>query len=231
MTYRFRPFLLLSLVVLFASSAAAGPPLLCHPFDIGAAKSLPWGGAAWSAVDPAYDTTRLVDDTMALLTPETPVLVRMETLRRATVYARNDPARGGQILASLRERVGGKDRSGRAYALALFDAGYLIETYKQAAWISANSHEDFWKFKQPNPKEDGYAQITHAIALTGDPAMEFAAAVVATDRRTYGETAYRDHLTRALAASAEGSLVARNVVAHFGEAEVRQLRGAAAKSR
>jgi hypothetical protein len=61
--------------------------------------------------------------------------------------------------------------------------------------------------------------------------MEFAAAVVATDRRTYGETAYRDHLTRALAASAEGSLVARNVVAHFGEAEVRQLRGAAAKSR
>ena len=32
-----------------ARPAFAGPPLLCHPFDIGSAKSLPWSGVSgWS---------------------------------------------------------------------------------------------------------------------------------------------------------------------------------------
>jgi len=231
MTYRFRPLLLLPLVLLFASSAAAGPPLLCHPFDIGAAKSLPWSGPAWTAADPSYDVERLVKDTLSLLTPDTPVLVRMETLRRATVYARNDPARAGRLLAGLRDRIGGTDRGSRQYALALFDAGYLTETYKQASWIASNTREDFRGFAPAASGTDGYAQITHAIAITGDSAMEFAAAVVASDRRTYGETAYREHLVRAIAASQEGSLLARNLVAHFGEEQIRELRTAAQKPR
>lgn len=231
MTYHFRPFLLLSLVLLFASSAAAGPPLICHPFEIGTAKSLPWNGSAWTAIDPKYDVSRLVDDTLSTLTPDTSVLARMETLRRATVYARTDGARAAQLLNRLRERLDGKDRGSREYALALFDVGYLTETYKQAAWISANAHEDFWNFKQPDPKEDGYSQITHAIAMTGDPAMEFAAAVVASDRRTYGQTEYRRHLSRAIASTRDGSLLSRNLVAHFGEAEVRELRSVAEKAR
>lgn len=231
MTYRFRPFVLLSLVLLFASSAAAGPPLLCHPFDIGAARSLPWSGAAWTAVDPGYDAKRLVNDTLSLLTSDAPVLVRMETLRRATVYARNDPARATQLLAGLRDRLAAKNRDGRDYAIALFDVGYLTETYKQASWIAANMHEDFRGFAPGASDADGYAQITHAIAITGDPAMEFAAAVVASDRRAHGETAYKDHLTRAIVASPEDSLLARNLVGHFGEAQVRELRSAAQKSR
>src|SRR5437667_464617 len=71
----------------------AGPPLICHPLDIGGAKSLPWiggdrpSGADWRGVDPNYNLGQLVVDTLALLTPDTPVLVRMETMRRATVYA------------------------------------------------------------------------------------------------------------------------------------------------
>lgn len=231
MTYRFRPFLLMSFVLVFAAPAVAGPPLICHPFDIGAAKSLPWSGAAWTAVDPNYDVKRLVDDTVSLLSPDAPVLVRMETLRRATVYSRNDTAMAARLLTRLRDRLGSVDRSSREYALALFDAGYLTETYKQAAWLSANAHEDFWNFTQPNPKEDGYAQITHAIAMTGDPAMEFAAAVVASDRRSYGESAYREHLTRAVASAPTGSLLAQNLVAHFGDAEIRALRSAAQKAR
>src|SRR5256885_6871456 len=67
--------------------ALAGPPLVCHPFEIGNARSLPWSGAQWRDVDKNYDISRLVEDTLRVLTPETPVLVRMETLRRATVYA------------------------------------------------------------------------------------------------------------------------------------------------
>jgi hypothetical protein len=225
MTYRFRPFLLLSLALLFARSAVAGPPLICRPFDTGGTRSLPWNGPAWSAVDPNYDIKHLVNDTLALLTPQTPVLARMETLRRATVYTRNDATMAEELLAKLRDRLAAIPvGSSREQAVASFDVGYLIETYKQAFWISANAHEGFWTFHQPNPGEDGYAAITHAIAATGDPAMEFAAAVVASDRRTHTERDYRDHLTRAVAAAPQGSLLARNLVAHFGEAEIRDLR-------
>src|SRR5260370_598362 len=46
------------LVVLnLAGSALAGPPLICHPFDIGDAKSLPWTGSAWNlSGNQSYDT-------------------------------------------------------------------------------------------------------------------------------------------------------------------------------
>jgi hypothetical protein len=71
----------------FPTSRAGGPPLLCHPFDINNARSLPWSGSEWRGVDKNYNINRLVDDTLGLLAPETPVMVRMETLRRATVYA------------------------------------------------------------------------------------------------------------------------------------------------
>src|SRR5205085_9746344 len=68
--------------------AQAGPPLICHPFEIANAQSLPWSNPSeWRAVKGDYDLNRLVNDTLALLTPNTPVIVRMETMRRATVYA------------------------------------------------------------------------------------------------------------------------------------------------
>src|SRR5438128_8750374 len=73
-------------LMVFQQAALAGPPLICHPFEIGDAKSLPWAGSAWRAVKVDYNINRLVDDTLALLSPETAPLVRMETLRRATVY-------------------------------------------------------------------------------------------------------------------------------------------------
>jgi len=53
----------------FAHPALAGPPLLCHPFDIGAARSLPMARGGWQAVDPTYDVLRLVADTLAILSP------------------------------------------------------------------------------------------------------------------------------------------------------------------
>jgi hypothetical protein len=231
MRHRFRPLVLLPLMLLFARSAAAGPPLLCHPFDTGGAASLPWSGPGWPDVDPRYDVTHLTDDTLALLTPQAPVLARMETLRRATVYARSNPAAAAQLLARLHQRMDRKDHGSREYALALFDAGYLAETYKQAAWISANSREKAWKFDQLSPGGDGYGQITRAAAMTGDPAMAFAAAVVAKDRRVYGETAYQVHLRHAIAGAPDGSLLSRNLVTQFGDEEIRQLRSVAGSRR
>src|SRR5260370_29447437 len=86
-------------------AALAGPPLICHPFNIGDAKSLPFEGPGWSQVQPGYDTGRLIDDTMALLTPDTPVIVRMETLRRASLYARNDAHLAQALLDRVQSRA------------------------------------------------------------------------------------------------------------------------------
>src|SRR5215467_11140075 len=78
-------------VTCFVTLALAGPPLICHPFDIGNAKSLPFNGAHWNlSGNENYDTRNLVRDTLAILDSGAPVLVRMETLRRATLYAHND---------------------------------------------------------------------------------------------------------------------------------------------
>src|SRR5213593_3464326 len=85
-------------LLVLARPALAGPPLLCFPFEIGAARSLPMGTSGWRATDPRYDVSHLVADTVALLGPETPVIVHMETLRRATIYAATNPAVAEQLL-------------------------------------------------------------------------------------------------------------------------------------
>src|SRR3954468_20071526 len=78
--------------ILLSRPAFAGPPLLCFPFDIGTAHSLPMGKGDWRATDPKYDVSHLVTDTLALLVPSAPLTVRMETIRRATIYASTRPA-------------------------------------------------------------------------------------------------------------------------------------------
>src|SRR5690349_3238185 len=88
--------------LLLALPALAGPPLICHPFDIGGAKSLPWsGGKDWSDADPSYDVAHLSEDTLALLKPGVPVLVRMETMRRAAIYAARQAGLAEDLLARL----------------------------------------------------------------------------------------------------------------------------------
>src|SRR5215813_12064511 len=49
--------------------AQAGPPLLCFPYEIGSAQSLPWGSDPFSK-DKGYDRSHLVDDTVRLLSAE-----------------------------------------------------------------------------------------------------------------------------------------------------------------
>jgi hypothetical protein len=195
-------------------TAQAGPPLICHPYEIGDAQSLPWAGAEWRDVKKDYDLNRLVDDTLTLLQANTPVLVRMETLRRAAIYAIwaqrdhevgyrvKDTKTAEALLARLQERVTASERKGQVDPLALFDAGFFIETWKNAA--DRNSA----------PKLDGYAMTTRASQLrNNDAAMEFAAALMTfTDKALQ-----RAHLQKAVAGAPENSLLARNLVRHFGD--------------
>lgn len=198
-------------------SALAGPPLICHPIEIGKAKSLPWAGSNWREVKRDYDLNRLVADTLALLQPETTVLARMETLRRATIYAVwakvdrevgipvKDSKLADELMAKLMERIRESVRSGKPSSLALFDAGYLAACYKQAGYQSSNA----------SGIPDGYSMTRKGIGVAGsNPEMEFGLALMTQFPE---QPTHREHLRRAIAGAQEGSLLARNLVTHFGK--------------
>ncbi len=212
---------ILGCLMVLESEALAGPPLLCKPFDIGDARSLAWGGPRWRDVKSDYDTNLLVDETYALLNAETPVIVRMETLRRAAVYSvwslvdhevgykPKDTKIANKLLASLIARSRDAKLMGRAKALALFDAGYLAETFKQATAHSSGA--------SLAGDVDGYAMIVKAINLSGrDPEMEFAAAMTTIEPR---RGVHREHLQKAFAGASSNSLLARNLANQFGDKE------------
>jgi hypothetical protein len=174
MISRIRTFVFASMAVaamLIAQPAFAGPPLLCFPFEIGQARTLPMSPMAkrnWHAIDPTYDVSHLIDDTMALLMPHSPVMVRMETIRRATIYASVHP----RIAVALLERLQDRARvPAPTVALAVFDFGYLVETYKEARYM----------FSEPIPaldQIDGYQLVLKASALQNDAAMQQAARLI-----------------------------------------------------
>jgi hypothetical protein len=203
-----------------ANVAQAGPPLICHTIEIGNAKSLPWISDSWNLAEGnKYDTKNLVKDTLEILGPDTPVLVRMETLRRATLYGRKDPAAAKELLTRLHARATSAESAGHPDALAWFDAGYLTETYKQ--WIGKNMpHMTDGMRMDPNPAAgvDGYALVKKAITLRGDalhgddPQMEFAAALITL---TGPEEAHREHVQKAIAGAKSDALLAQNLATRF----------------
>jgi hypothetical protein len=193
------------------TSAHAGPPLICHPIEIGQAKSLPW--VDWTRKGSGgYDVKNLTRDTLAILDASTPVLVRMETLRRATLYARQDPQVAKELLTRLHARAASSDAAGHPDALAWFDVGYLAETYKQ--WMGKG---------EPNPATglDGYGLIKKAIGLRGqDPEMEFAAALI-TLRGP--DSDHREHARKAMAGAKNDPLLAQNLASHFNRQTISEL--------
>lgn len=184
-----RGLLAAMLLALPATPAVAGPPLLCHPFDPGRSPVLPWAAApSWKAPDPAYDRSRLVADVLRLLAPDAPVLARMENLRRATIYAATDRGVADALLAALLARTrtagGGESRD----PLAWFDAGYLVESYRDAflvyEWDMLSREErGRWAIDRA-PTLDGQAMVRRALALMTrpNPAMADAARLIGERR-------------------------------------------------
>src|ERR1700752_3471927 len=69
---------LLFAIFFSASSTIAGPPLLCHSFDICNAKSLPWISHDWNLTgEETYNINNLIPDTVAILDRDPTVLVHM----------------------------------------------------------------------------------------------------------------------------------------------------------
>jgi hypothetical protein len=193
-----------ALFMFIAKVLLAGPPLVCHSFDIGSAKSLPWVSHNWNlSGTETYDTSRLASDTLAILAADHSVIVHMETLRRATLYARKDPTAAKELLTKI--TMGTKSaNSDETRALTYFDSGYLAEVYKQ--WLGDGS-------QNPATGLDGHALIREAIQLRGsDPQMEFAAALITL----IGPNAEHEaHTNRAIAGAKNDPLLARNLTIRF----------------
>jgi hypothetical protein len=195
--------------IITATPAFAGPPLLCHPFEIGTARSLPWEGT-WSQGKADYKIANLITDTETLLTPTTPVLVRMETLRRAALYASTNGQIANQLLSRLLARANESETGGRPDAMALLDAAYVAEAFREIASLSG---ADFTAraegARATLGRADGYLLISRSIsARPDDPAIQFAAALIAADKN---RAHYTDHAAKARAGAARDPLLARNL--------------------
>ena len=200
----------LAVFAAMSGTAEAGPPLICHPFDAGSAALLPWGsGPGWNTPDRSYDLQRLTADTLNLLTPTAPVLARMEIMRRATIYAGRDPKVAAALLKSVVDRAKATPAGSRD-PMPWFDAGYLIETYRQN--VSANfkmlagAEPLLSEFGRASRGAEGYALVLKALKLAGQNAeMEFAASLMQQG------TVAAEHRRRAVAGAARDSLLAKNL--------------------
>ena len=199
---------LVVMMLAFASPALAGPPLICHPFDTAGGTLIAWGnGSGWNTPLSSYDVKQLPAEVARLLDTDAPVLTRMENLRRATIYAMTDPAVAHQLLTV----VMGRALTPRSTAQAWFDAGYLIESYKQATHLRERGSwwpgDKAWQATDETLKVDGYGFVKKAMAMAGAPnaEMEFAASLM-----TQGTVASA-HRARAAASAARGSVLAQNL--------------------
>ena len=213
----------LSFLVLISlvTPTLAGPPLICHPFEIGEAKSIAWSGKEWRDIKKDYDLNQLTPDVMAILETDAPILVRMETMRRAAVYSvwsmRDhkvgfDPKGDGTALALLDKVMARKDSAEKngyktkAEKLALFDAGYLLETYKYIGFEESSKR---------TLTTEGLAWVEKANnALDCPGEMEMALAIILQNHKGQAD-AQDKHLKIAASKAAEGSLLAKNLVSHF----------------
>ena len=186
------------------------------------AKSIAWNGKQWRDVKKDYDLNQLVPDVMAILETDAPVLVRMETMRRAAIYAvwslRDakvgfDP-KGDRAAIALLDKILARKNAAevrgfktKADKLALFDAGYLLETYKYIGFEEIA--------KNPVLSAESLAWVekaNNALACPGE--IELALAIILQNHQ--GTTAAQDkHLKNAVGKAAEGSLLAKNIVSHF----------------
>ena len=148
-----------------------------------------------------------------------PVIVRMGTLRRATIYAMRDRNIATQLIATITKRAYALERDGRPDALAWLDAAYLVEAMREVA--SLDQMTDNTSFRNGvravqglTAGADGYALILKSLELRPDDAsIQFAAALIAErDRGSAGHPPKFDqHARKAREGAKQDALLARNL--------------------
>ncbi len=191
--------------LLTASVAVAGPPMICHPVEVGDAECLPWGSKPFEKSS-RFRTSELVDTTVKLLDGSSSPLVHMETLRRATLYCDREADLATRLIATLMARaLDAQIAGGSDAALALLDAGYLAQCYDQLdvrTGLRCGSADGIV----------GYAWVRRSLELNPDDAeLEFAAAMV-TSRG--GGSVHERHVARVRKLADPDSLVSKNLEVH-----------------
>ncbi len=186
------------------STASAGPPLICHPIDIGKQASLPFGTGPFELGDLARDA--VVPKTVELLDASTDVFVHIETLRRAYLYLdqRGDGAAAARerdrLIARLGERaLDAAAEEGRLpsrdAALRWLDVGYFLAILDQGP--NRGTHPE---------RAARYLDVAGRLA-PNDAGVHFAIANASVDGAN--RSRYLDHLQRAVALAAESDTLAR----------------------
>jgi len=169
--------------LLAALPAWAGPPLICHAIQIGSAQSLPWRTVSgWNGMEASYDVSHLVADTLKLLTPETSIAVREETLRRAAIYS----SRQSGLADRLSSRLVARTLDEQNEPTAWFDAGYFAEAVREATLSYMMLHDPAQpagKLRTDSQQINGAALIRKAIRLGGKNMEQAAAIVEAAQKR------------------------------------------------
>ena len=202
-----------TMTLVVAQTLLAGPPMICHPHVTGDEPSLPWGADknVWSLIDPKYDTANLAADTLKLLHSGQSMLARMETLRRAAVYAWKDAAAGLALGNRLTARALDSEVKGHPNGLALFDAGYFVESMKQ---LGHRTRVDSFA------SIDGYEWTKRSVpGLQDKLAAEYALGLMQAAGGWPNE-----HIRRAVAGAQEGSLLAQNLTRRFDRATFTEVK-------
>lgn len=191
-----------------------GPPLLCHEFAIDTARSLPWESGMNPKAD--YDRSHLAADVDALLKSEEDLIVRLETLRRAALYAKSDRALAWELLGHAGLATLDQTSIGAKQANRWFDTGVLVACFDQLGLdlgYRAGVAEGF----------QGYGYLVKALDAARSEksasiaTIEFVAGIVSHPLmlRGGGKDAdyerYQRHMDAAHAGARAGSLLARNM--------------------
>jgi hypothetical protein len=195
----------LAAVLLPTAAAPGGPPAICHPVEIGASGSLPWGPGPL-APDSSYSPAGVIQDTIEILDRQQDVLVHMETLRRASIYVKERPRLASDLFALVTARTLDAEAAGRDDPLAWLDAGYLAQCYDQVGL-------DLPRACGREKGVAGYGWVRHAIELRGgdDARLEFAAAMVTVLAPIREHEAHAD---RARRLAGDDALLRRNLEKH-----------------
>jgi hypothetical protein len=198
--------------MILAGAAVAGPPMICHTYSIGSDVSLPWSaGTSWNSPDPKYETVNLTTDTLKLLDSGPPLLTRMETLRRAAVYSSRNMEAGLTLATRLTARALAVEVKGQNNSLALFDAGYFIESMKQLGHLTRST---------TFAAIDGYDWAKRSLpGLQDKLTAEYALGLMQA-----ATTWPNEHIRRAVMGAQEGSLLAQNLAKHYGNQSLAEIR-------
>lgn len=103
----------------------------------------------------------------------------MENLRRVTIYAERDRQVAAELLNAVMWRALNGASKGGWDPLPWFDAGYLIESYKQGEQaLRGEPIERALTHSNEDEVPDGYRLVVKALQLAGSsPEMEFAASL------------------------------------------------------